>query len=220
MTQLFLAILVFLAAHVIPAATGLRSAAVARIGRGAYVALYSVVSLASLIWVVAAALTAPLIPLWPTSRALALIPIIAMAPACVLFVMGAARPNPVSVSFRGGPVDPERPGVTAVTRHPILWAFFLWGGSHAIANGDAASLVLFGGSAAFSLVGMRVVERRAIRRGAGEAMSVADGPLAGRLKRALDAQLVGEALAGAALYLALAYAHGPVLGVWPFDWLG
>jgi len=45
-TQFFLAIAVFLAAHVVPAATGLRGFLIARLGRRAYLVGYSLVSLA------------------------------------------------------------------------------------------------------------------------------------------------------------------------------
>ena len=49
MIEFFAAILIFLVAHVLPAATGLRGFLIAKLGRRPYVGLYSLVSLAKII---------------------------------------------------------------------------------------------------------------------------------------------------------------------------
>ncbi|SFJ23365.1 NnrU family protein [Albimonas pacifica] len=219
MLEFALAFAAFLAAHVVPAASGLRTAAVARLGRRAWVIGYSLVSVGLLAWLVSAAARAPYVELWAPGRAAALAPFAAMPLACVLLVAGAGRANPVSVSFRGGAADAARPGVLAITRHPILWAFALWGGSHALANGDLVSVVMFGGFALFALVGMRGLERRARRRGEAAAFGLASGPPGARLRRAASWRLAAEAGLGLALFLVLLALHGPVLGVDPTAWL-
>ncbi|MDF2233828.1 NnrU family protein [Albimonas sp. CAU 1670] len=219
MPEFALAFAVFLAAHVLPAATGLRAAAVARVGRGRWVLGYSLLSIALLAWLISAALRAPYVELWAPSRPLALVALAVMPLACMLLAAGAARANPVSVSFRGGPVDAARPGVLALTRHPILWAFALWGGAHALANGDLVSVTLFGGFALFALVGMRGLERRARRRGETAGFAPARGPLGARLRRAASPRLAAEAALGLALYALLLALHGPALGVAPTAWI-
>jgi uncharacterized membrane protein len=213
MTELALALALFLAAHSLPTPTGLRAAAVARLGRGRWIALYSVVSTVSLVWVVSAAIRAPQVALWTPTGWMAAAPVLAMAPACLLVAMAAARPNPWSVSFRGGAADMEAPGVLAVTRHPLLWAFFLWGTSHALANGDLAAVALFGGAALFALAGMTLLERRARRRGEPEWPRRAPRD---RLASLWSLRCAAEAAAGLALYAALALAHLPVIGADPF----
>lgn len=215
MTEFLIAVLVFLAAHSLPAATGLRGRAIARIGRRAYLTLYSLLSLAVLAWLISAALRAPYVELWAPGPALMAVPLLAMLPACLLLAAGATRPNPLSVTFVGGPVDPEAPGILAVTRHPILWAFFLWAAGHAAANGDLVAVLLFGGFALFSLAGMPLLERRARRRGETEAFALTRGHLTARCARALSLRTGIELLAGLALYAALLAAHGPVIGVDP-----
>jgi uncharacterized membrane protein len=40
------------------------------------------------------------------------------------------------------------------TAHPMLWAVTVWAAAHLLANGDLASLVLFGGLGTFALVDM------------------------------------------------------------------
>lgn len=161
MIEFLAALAAFLAAHSLPAMTGTKARLVARLGRGGYVAAYSAVSLGLLVWLIDAARRAPHLALWdpaPWQWHLA----IALMPLAFLFlIVGAAAPNPLSVSFRRG----EEPGaIVALTRHPILWGFALWALAHVPANGDAVALILFGGMAAFSLLGMRIVDARARRR--------------------------------------------------------
>jgi uncharacterized membrane protein len=223
MTEFFLSILVFLAAHVLPAATGLRGFLIGRVGRRPYVAAYSLVSLAAIAWVIAAALAAPYRELWAPSRAAALVPIVALLPACVLFAAALLQPVPLSVSFRGGLPDPRRAGLAGLLRHPLLWAFFLWSASHLAANGDLVSVILFGSLAVFSLAGMRRLERRARARlpaaDYAAAVALTGGGLGARLKRVTARQGLIDLCLGVGLYAALLSLHGPVIGVDPLTWL-
>lgn len=219
MTAFLLSILFFFAAHVLPAATGLRSFLIAKVGRPFYVGLYSLVSLAAIAWVIMAALAAPYVELWAPGPVTALVALLAMLPACILFVGGALRPNPLSVSFAGGAVDAQRPGLLAVTRHPVLWAFFFWSAGHVVANGDLVALILFGAFAAFSLLGMRRLEKRAKARlpaaDFAAAHAVTAGPLLPRLAKLATLRSAVEVLLGLALYVVLLLLHGPVIGAYP-----
>jgi uncharacterized membrane protein len=219
LAEFALALAAFFAIHALPAATGLRGRAIARFGRRPYIAVYSLVSLASLGWVIVATLRAPYVELWAPRPATALVAVVAMLPACLLFAAAVTRPNPVSISFVGGPADASAPGILALTRHPVLWAFLLWAASHAVANGDLVAFVLFAGFALFALAGMPLLEQRARRRGEAAAFDLAAGPWGRRLARALSPRLALELAAGAALYAAVALAHEPVIGVDPFAWL-
>ncbi len=219
MIEFLVALAVFLAAHVLPAATGLRARLITRFGRTVYVAGYVVVSLATLVWLISAALRAPYIGLWPTGPVTALVPFIAMLPACILAAGAATRPNPISVTFVAGPTDFEKPGVLALVRHPILWAFFLWAASHAIANGDLVALILFGGFALFSLAGMGRLQRRAKKAMTAEdfavAMALSRGAVSGRVRRAFSPRMAIELIAGVVLYGVFLALHGPVIGIYP-----
>jgi uncharacterized membrane protein len=63
-------------------------------------------------------------------------------------------------------VNPAR-GIFTVTRHPMLWSVALWAGVHLIANGDAASLILFGSLLILALGGMVHIDiKRRARLGA------------------------------------------------------
>lgn len=223
MIEFFAAITVFLAAHALPAATGLRALLTAKLGRPAYLTLYSLVSLASIAWVIAAALAAPYVELWPPSRATALAPLIAMLPASILLAGALWQPSPLSVSFRGGLADPRRAGLVAQLRHPVLWAFFLWAASHLVANGDLVSFILFASLAAFSLAGRKRLERRARQRLAESDFAAAaartSGGLAARLRRVRPLYGLLDLGAGVLLYAALLHLHGPVIGLNPLAWL-
>lgn len=223
MIEFLVAIAVFLAAHILPAATGLRAASIGRLGRRAYLMLYSLVSLATIAWVIVAALAAPYIELWAPGRVAALVPIVAMPAACILFAAAVLQPNPLSVSFRAGLPKPGKAGLATLLRHPLLWAFFLWAGSHLVANGDLVSVILFGSLAVFSLAGIKRLDHRARQR-----LSAADyvaasafyegGPGA-RLRRIGVPRALMEIGAGLLLYAALLHLHAPVIGVDPLAWL-
>ncbi len=223
MIEFFAAIALFLAAHVLPAATGLRGRLIAKLGRPAYLALYSLVSLATIAWVIAAALDAPYIELWAPGPETALVPLVAMLPASILLAGALWQPSPLSVSFRGGAVDPRRgrmgAGLVAQIRHPLLWGFFLWAGSHLVANGDLVGLILFGSLAVFSLAGMKRLEQRARQRLPAAEIAAAEaltrgGPL-DRIKRIAPLRGVLDIVLGVVLYGALLHLHEPVIGIAP-----
>ena len=50
------------------------------------------------------------------------------------------------------PFDPARPGIAAITRHPLLWALTLWSLAHLAPNGDLAHGLLFGSFALTALL--------------------------------------------------------------------
>lgn len=52
-----------------------------------------------------------------------------------------------------------RTRITARMRHPQLTGFALWSGAHLLVNGDAASLVLFGGLFLWALAEMAAINR-------------------------------------------------------------
>ncbi len=164
MTEFFLALALFFASHLIPARPALRQALADRLGERLYQILYSALSLVLLVWLISAAARASYIPLWDLELWQYWVPIVAMVPALILFVGGAISPNPLSVSLNRRPFDPDRPGVIAITRHPMLWGFALWALAHVVPNGDLVSLIMFGGFGLFALAGMAAIDRRKKRQ--------------------------------------------------------
>jgi uncharacterized membrane protein len=203
-------LLVFLLAHSIPARPGVRGRLVAAFGERLYLALYSLLSLLLLTWLISAAVRAPLIPLWANSIASYHLALGQMLPACWLLVGGLTTTNPRSVSL-AGPAKSAKAGLPGLIRHPVLWGFALWAGVHAIANGDLVSLIMFGGFLLFSLAGMRLLDRRKRRQLGPEWKRV--GQKRGWSGRQLLLTLVG----GTLLYLLLLGLHPLVIGPNPMS---
>jgi uncharacterized membrane protein len=164
MTELLIAIAVFVIAHAVPPAPPVRTRLIHWLGRRAYLVCYSLLSLGLIVWVIVAARRAPYMPLWDAASWQALVPVVVMPLALWLLLIGLAEPNPLSISMRAANAKTEPGAAAAVTRHPVLWGFLLWGASHIPPNGDVVALILFGGIALFALSGFAVLDRRARRR--------------------------------------------------------
>lgn len=161
MIEVACALAAFLAAHVVPASPQLRARLVGLLGRGPYLAIYSLTSLALFAWLVVAVRRVDTMELWVVAPWQWCVPLALMPLALFLIVAGLLEPSPLSVSLRSGhALGP----VTAITRHPVLWGFLLWAASHVPPNGDLGSVVLFGTMAAFSLVGLPLLDAKARRR--------------------------------------------------------
>ena len=156
MNQLLLATAAFLATHFV-SSTPLRAALVRSMGERQYQGLYSLAALATLVWMGFAYAAAPREMLWAGPRWL---PAAVMPFAFVLLACGFWR-NPTIVGadrlLRSD--DPAR-GMIRITRHPIMWAFMLWAGSHLVARGDVKSLIFFGGLFLLAAVGTVLMDSR------------------------------------------------------------
>lgn len=226
-----LAYAVFLLAHMIPARPALRRHLADWLGERTYLALFSLISILILIWLFAAAQSAPRLVLWHAPGwSYAALPMVMLA-ACLLVSFGAFAPNPFSIVGRTDGFDPERPGIAGLTRHPILWAFALWAGFHVIVTGTLAHTLLFGGFAVFALAGMLALDQRA-KRLAGEgwpqvsrrtSLLVMGALIRGGWRpgwptnRMETAGALVRLLAGISLYALLAGLHTPVFGVDPLS---
>ena len=159
--EFWVLLIIFIASHSVIARSGLRNIIVQQWGEKPYLILYSLLSLILLAWLILAAQNTPRIQLWPWVYELYWIPNIFMPFACILLVSGFIVPNPLSIAVKNKTFDAERPGfIVALTRHPILWGFFLWSASHIIPNGEYPLIIMFGIFAVFSLIGLKLVDRK------------------------------------------------------------
>ena len=219
MTNFLLALFAFLAAHVVPRATGFRDWGIEKFGRKIYMSAYSLVSLGLLAWLVTAMINAPYIGIWATTPLTVAIAIVLMFFSCILLATGAGRANSLSISFRGGQTDMDNPGILALVRHPIIYTFLLWSLAHVIVNGDVIGLVFFGGMLAFSIIGAKVAEKRARNKLSeaefAELSQVNQGPFGERFKKALSARFAIEVAIGVLLFFVLLIGHEHIIGVSP-----
>src|ERR1700730_13526747 len=167
MLSLLLGAICFAGIHLGVAGTTLRDSAIAALGEGAYRAVFSIVSLAAIVWLVVAYKDAPYVATWGILEWWKPIAIILMLPPFLRAVIGLTTPNPTSVGQEGRvTISPE--GIVRVTRHPFLIGVGLWPVLHLIANGDVASFIFFGALAVTALAGTLSIDakrRRALGRG-------------------------------------------------------
>jgi len=161
MGELVLAVVFLLLSHFGITSTKLRPWLIERLGAGLYLGAYSVLAFVAFIWLVSAYRRAETILLWPADGWLLWVPILIMPVAALLLIGGLTTPNPTVAgkALRDKEIAPPS-GVLRITRHPMMWAFSLWAFSHIIANGDLASLLLFGAVATLALVGTILIDAR------------------------------------------------------------
>lgn len=139
----------------------LRRPIVARIGEGPFLGLYSLVAAGTLAWLALAYRAAPVGPLlWPVGDGLWALATAVMLVASVLLV-GSLVGNP-ALPDPGGKTRPvpEPRGVYAVTRHPMMWAFALWGVSHILILPERSNIVLALAIILLALAGAALQDRK------------------------------------------------------------
>jgi uncharacterized membrane protein len=208
----------FLGTHFFLSWGPVRGALVARLGRGPFLGVYSIVAIATFVWMIMTYTSAPVIEVWPRAATAREIAWIVMIFAAVFLVCGFATSNPTAV---GGEHVSEPRGIFKVTRHPILWAVALWALTHMGTTGDAAALIFFGGLAFLALGGMAHIDAkkraedpsRFARIAAITSVIPFAALIAGRTRVKLSEIGWLKILAGLALYLILLYGHEWVIGL-------
>jgi uncharacterized membrane protein len=188
MTILILGIIVLIGIHFVPAFPEFRDRLMARLGKNGYRALFSIVSTLGLALVVWGFAKAPVVQIWYPSAWTRHLALLLMLPVFPL-LFAAYLPGKIK----------------AKVRHPMLAAIKFWALAHLIANGDLASIILFGSFLAYA-----VLDRILLKRRAGAEPVLAASEAEGRRN---DLISIG---AGLALYVAfLFWLHPLLIGVSP-----
>jgi uncharacterized membrane protein len=139
----------------------LRAPLVRAIGEAGFLILYSLVAFATLGWIVWAYRAAPPeAPLWPVGDALWALATAIMLVASIL-LMGSLIGNPAMPDPTGAKKPtPTARGVFAVTRHPMMWAFALWGVAHILVYPEAANIAVSVAIIVLALVGAALQDRK------------------------------------------------------------
>ena len=137
----------------------LRAPIVGRIGEGAFLGLYSLVAAATLGWLVFAyRAVGPEQPWWEVGDGLWALATIIMLVASVLLIGSLignpALPGPVSAA------PAEAKGVFAITRHPMMWSFALWGVAHILVFPTLANMIVAKAIILLALVGAALQDRK------------------------------------------------------------
>lgn len=148
MTVLIFGLVLFFAAHIVPAVSGVRSGLVARLGAGGYRAAFSVaagIGFVLVVWGYGLAREAgsPLLydpPVW-----LRHVTLLLMLPVFPLLI------------------EAYLPGrLAAAVRHPMVTAVKVWAFAHLLANGDAASVLLFASFLVWAVLDRISLKRREV----------------------------------------------------------
>ena len=144
MTLLIIGIVVIIGIHLVPAFSVVRERLIERLGTNGYRLLFSVIStlgLALLIWGVA---RAPVIQVWSPPTWTRYVAMVLMLPVFPLLI-AAYLPGKIKAKLK----------------HPFLVAIKTWALAHLIANGDLASIILFGSFLAYAVFDRIALKRRA-----------------------------------------------------------
>ncbi|MGI9414273.1 MAG: NnrU family protein [Hyphomicrobiales bacterium] len=135
MTLLIVGLIIFFTIHLVPALTGLKRSLIGRLGENGYQGVFSLVSAVGLGLIIWGYTRADFVaaydpPAWGRHATMLLV-----LPA---FICLAA------FNLKGR--------IKKTLRHPMLVGIILWGTGHLLANGDMASVLLFGSFVAYAVL--------------------------------------------------------------------
>ena len=180
MGVLITGLIVFFGIHLVPTAVPLRDRLVDWRGEKVYQLAFSLVAAAGLLLIIYGKAAAPFSPVYAPPTWGAHVTWVLMWLAVTVFPAAYLPSN-----------------LKRIIRHPFLWGVALWAIAHLLANGDLASILLFGSFAAYAFYDMHSANRRGAERS--------------RTRHPLwrDAVLVAF---GTAAYLGLVYLHPLLFG--------
>ena len=168
MIMLTAAVATFLAIHFLVSGTSLRDRITGAIGEGPYMGLFSLASIAALVWIVIAfgpaRNSAQNISFWGIGHANRDPAIVLVLLGFLLAVPGLLTNSPTRVRGDSQVDKPDAAkGMIRITRHPFLWGAALWAAGHLLANGRLADIILFGGLLILSAFGPLFIDAKRTR---------------------------------------------------------
>jgi uncharacterized membrane protein len=137
--KLISGLVLFMVLHIISVMYILREKMLSAMGLFKYRLLHSIGSVLGLFLIVSGYSTNPREDLYILGEWSQKAPIYLM-PIALIFLVGS---RPIS-------------DIRRITRHPMLWAIVLWSCGHLLANGDKASVMLFGSFLIYGLLAMKL----------------------------------------------------------------
>lgn len=229
MTMLIASAVVFIAIHLLVSGTRLRDVLTGTIGESAYLGLFSLASLAAIVWLVmafnAASVSAENVVLYDLGPGIQHLGIPVIALAFLLGVPGLMTPNPTSVKQEASAAKAETVrGMVRITRHPFLWGVTLWAAFHTLANGDEAAVIFFGAFLIVAFFGTFSIDAKRRRKmgddWVGFAARTSNIPFAaiatGRTSFSARETFDWRFFVALVALVAILFAHPHIFGVSPF----
>ena len=144
-----LGLILFFGIHMLPFYPEYRAQLIEKIdnntigGEGMYKIIFSVVSLLGLIFVGIGKGSMEFIGLWDAPTFFRYVAVV-LIPLSFILMVAAYMPN----------------NIRRYVPHPMLTGVIIWGATHMLVNGDIASLILFGSFVAYSIVAIKLTNRR------------------------------------------------------------
>ncbi|WP_309622104.1 NnrU family protein [Novosphingobium sp.] len=194
----------------------LRGPLVARLGAGGFMALYSLVALATFAWMVLAFRAVPVgeVPWWNGTSDIAWGIASAIMLIASVLLAGSLRGNPAMPDPRAGELARHTPkGIFKVTRHPMMWSFALWSLAHVLVSPTMRVLVLSFAIAFLALIGAKLQDdKKMVLMGESWSIWEKHTSFLPRWQRLPQAGLVPW-LGGTALWLGATWLHGALIGM-------
>ncbi len=181
------ALIIFFAIHVIPLNQTFRQYATDKLGERPYLGVFILIIISSIFMAVQGWNSFPNIYFYEPPPLLKQVHIILMLPVTYLWV-AAEVPN----------------NLKRFVKHPMLTGMKLWAVGHLIANGDLRSMLLFISILIFSIITVRVANKREVQK------QIKTTPVY------YDIGVIGLSLIG---YGAMLYFHGQLFGVQVISYL-
>jgi uncharacterized membrane protein len=144
MTLLIVGIIVMIGIHLVPTFPDVRDRLIAGLGTMGYRVLFSIVSTLGLVLLIYGFARAPVVQIWSPPDWTRYVAMVLMIPVFILLIAAYV------------------PGqIKAKVKNPFIDAISTWALAHLIANGDLASIVLFGSFLAYAVYDRITLKRRA-----------------------------------------------------------
>jgi uncharacterized membrane protein len=139
----------------------LRKGLIGTIGERAFQGVYSLIAIVTFAWLIRAYAKAPVTePLWPVGNVLWAIVTVLMLIASILLLGSLIRNPALPALGKPGVVPDVAHGVFSITRHPMMWAFALWGLCHIAVFPVTRAIILAAAMVILALVGAALQDRK------------------------------------------------------------
>lgn len=191
MLLFILGLIIFFGIHMLPFFPEYRAQLIEKIdndmidAEGLYKVIFGVISLLGLIFIGIGKGSMEFVGLWSTPIFFRYITVV-LIPVAFILMVAAYTPN----------------NIKRYVPHPMLTGVIIWGATHMMVNGDVAAIILFGSFVVYSVVAIKLANRRQYDKNSEQYTQE-------KIPVVKDAIVIGIAMLG---FLLLLWLHKPLFG--------